>query len=279
MLDVLIALVPAIIASIVFSGYRSAIIIFVCVASAVLAEAFWQILSKKDVTISDFSAAITGLLLALLLPARLPLWMAVIGSVFAILVAKQFFGGLGNNFINPALAGYAFLLLSWGETVTIGMLAQPYQIAIISIAILAGGVYLLIRKVINWRTPAIFIAMVLVSAFVIMFVDFHWVAQPQETVRQLLSQTVTFEMLSQLLVGNLIICAFFMATDPVTTPLTNKGQVYFALGCGILTVIFNTWGVMPSGAIFAVLIMNTATPLLDKISMPKRYVCKEAKSK
>jgi len=271
MLDVIVALIPAIAARIVLSPY-SALLFFICIASTVLTEAFWQISSKKNVTVFDLSAVVTGLLLALLLPETIPLWMAGIGSVFAILVVKQFFGGLGSNFINPALAGYAFLLFSWFESVTsIGAIAEPYQQAIISIAILAGGFYLIARKVINWRIPLIFIFTVLVGVIAINLFEYVMSEQADVINFETLSRIIPFAVVSHLLVGNLIICAFFMATEPVTTPLTNKGQIYFALGCGILTIIIDVWGVMPSGAIFAVLIMNVTTPLIDKISYTKRY--------
>jgi len=275
MLDVIIALLPAIIASIVFSPFRSALLIFTCVISAVLAEAFWQMLSKKDVTVFDLSAVVTGLLLSLLLPETLPLWMAAIGAVFAILVVKQFFGGLGNNFINPALAGYAFLLFSWFEPVTtVGALSEPFHNAIISIAILAGGLYLIARKVINWRTPIIFIVTVLAGAVIITLSETILRSQAELINFEILFSAIPLTTISHLLLSNLIICAFFMATDPVSTPLTYKGQVYFALGAGILTIIIDFWGVMPSGAVFAVLIMNVITPLIDKISHTKRYARK-----
>ncbi|MCL2838781.1 MAG: RnfABCDGE type electron transport complex subunit D [Oscillospiraceae bacterium] len=312
MLDVLIALLPATIAGIIFMGYRAALLIFVCIASSVLSEALWQIFSKKSITVSDLSATVTGLLLALALPVTLPLWMAAIGSAFAIIVVKQFFGGLGGNFVNPALAGRAFLMVSWFAQMTrwtepftslnitnnvdvistatpLELLATPGATLpsylelfignvagtigeVSAVALLLGGIYLIARKVINWKIPAAFIGTVVVGTFIFCGSNGLFAAP---------FGGLNFfggDWLYHIIAGSLLLGAFFMATDPVTTPISQKGQVYFGIGCGIITVIIRLWGGYAEGVMFAILLMNVATPLIDKISMPKRLEAKGAKS-
>ena len=295
MSDVLIALIPATAAGIVLMGYRAAILIFVCIASAILAEAAWQIACRKKITTFDLSATVTGLLLALLLPVTLPFWIAAIGSAFAIIIVKQFFGGLGCNFANPALSGVAFLFFSWTAAMTrwtapftplainnnadVALNATPLEMfaegseilpeyldlllgnvagtigETASFALILGAIYLIVRKIINWKIPAIFIATVAAGTFIFGGETGFFTGDP----------------LFHVLAGSLLLGSIFMATDPVTTPLTSFGQGIFALGCGILTVVIRLWGGQPDGVIFAILLMNALTPLIDKISRPRRF--------
>ncbi len=294
MLDVIIALIPALIAGVIVFGYRAAVLAVVCVASCVFFEWLWCKIVKKAVTIGDFSAAVTGLLLALNLPVVLPYWMAIIGSLFAIVIVKQFFGGLGHNFMNPALAARAFLLTSWAQAMTTWV--EPFSklnffgnadavtsatpLAVIkngggelpsyldlflgntggcigevsALAILIGAAYLLWRRVITVKIPLIYIATVAVLTFI--FGGDGW---------------FTGDALYHVLSGGLLLGAFFMATDYVTTPYTPKGQVIFALGCGILTAVIRLWGGYPEGVSYSILLMNVASPLIDKLTVPKRF--------
>ena len=294
MLDVIIALIPALIAGVIVFGYRAAVLAIVCVASCVFFEWLWCKIVKKPVTIGDFSAAVTGLLLALNLPVVLPYWMAIIGSLFAIVVVKQFFGGLGHNFMNPALAARAFLLTSWAQAMTTWVepfsklsffnnadavtSATPLEVIktgsgelpgyldlflgnvggcigeVSALAILIGAAYLLWRRVITVKIPLIYIATVAVLTFV--FGGDGW---------------FTGDALYHVLSGGLLLGAFFMATDYVTTPYTPKGQVIFALGCGILTAVIRLWGGYPEGVSYSILLMNVASPLIDKLTVPKRF--------
>lgn len=309
MLDVIIALIPALIAGCIIFGMRAFIVTFVCVLSCIAAEYIWTKLLKKSNTTGDFSAVVTGMLLAFNMPASIPLWMAVIGSVFAIIVVKQFFGGIGHNFMNPALAARAFLLASWSLAMTTwyepGTLlplfgspdaistATPLAQAIGSpdtisaatslaqttgnssysyitlflgnhggcigetsaLAILIGAVYLVIRKVIRIRVPLIFITTVAVGTW--LFAGSNGKG--------------TGDWLYQILSGGLMLGACFMATDYTTSPTTPKGQIIFALGCGIITVLIRVWGGYPEGVSYSILLMNIVTPLIDKATAPRRY--------
>jgi len=295
MLDVVIAMLPALLAGCLIFGYRALVVSLVCVLSAVIAEALWQKLLKKPVTVSDLSAVVTGLLLALNLPPSIPLWMAALGSVFAIIIVKQFFGGLGHNFMNPALAARAFLLASWSLAMTTwtapgaslpifggadvissatplalyaeGSETLPSYLTLFlgniggcigetsTLAILLGAAYLLIKKVIRLRIPLIFIATVALGT---------WIFGGK-------NGWFSGDWLYQILSGGLMLGAFFMATDYTTTPFTPKGQVIFALGCGILTVVIRLWGGYPEGVSYSILLMNVATPLIDKLSAPRRF--------
>ncbi len=296
MRDVLIALLPALLSGIVFFGYRALVVSLVCVGFAVGAEALWQKALKKAITVSDLSAAVTGLLLALNLPPGIPLWIAAIGSVFAIIVVKQFFGGLGHNFMNPALAARAFLLASWALPMTTwsapligaadavssatplalyaeGAAKLPSYLDLFlgrvggcigetsTLAILLGAVYLVIRKVIRLRVPVIFIGTVALGS---------WILGGA-------TEFFTGDWLYQILSGGLFLGAFFMATDYTTTPFTPWGQVVFAAGCGILTVVIRFWGGYPEGVSYSILLMNVATPLIDKLCTPRRFGGKVSK--
>ncbi len=295
MLDVVIALIPALIAGIVIFGYRSAVLAAVCIAASVFFEWAWCKLVKKPSSIGDFSAVVTGLLLAMNLPVTMPLWMAVIGSLFAIVIVKQFFGGIGHNFMNPALAARAFLLTSWAQPMTTWVMpfansgylsrtdavtsATPLGIIkegvgelpaymdmflgrvggcmgeVSALALIIGAIYLLARRVISIRIPASFILTVAVFTFVFGGKD----------------GLFTGDALMHILSGGLILGAFFMATDYATTPTTKAGQLIFGIGCGLLTSIIRIWGGYPEGVSYSILLMNVAAPLIDKWVQPKRF--------
>lgn len=295
MLDVIIALIPALVAGIVIFGYRSAVLAAVCIASSVFGEWVWCKLLKKPSSIGDFSAVVTGLLLAMNLPVTMPFWMAALGSLFAIVIVKQFFGGLGHNFMNPALAARAFLLTSWAQPMTrwvkpfskIGIFSNTDAVTsatplamlkegagelptymdmflgrvggcmgeVSAIALIIGAVYLLARKVISIRIPASFILTVAVFTFVFGGKN----------------GLFTGDALTHLLSGGLILGAFFMATDYATTPCTKMGQIIFGIGCGLLTSIIRIWGGYPEGVSYSILLMNVVAPLIDKYVHPKRF--------
>ncbi|MBP3375752.1 MAG: RnfABCDGE type electron transport complex subunit D [Clostridia bacterium] len=280
MRDVLIALLPATVASIVLFGFKAALMIAVCVASAVLSEFVYNIIVKKKQTVGDLSAIITGLLLALNLSTKVELWQCAIGSVFAIIVAKCLFGGLGKNFANPAISGRVFLIIAFG-TVAGGAQTQFAEIATGAtplyaienggelpslldmflgnrggaigetsvIALLLGLVYLLVRKIISWHIPVVYVATVFVLSLVI-------------------KQDLTVA-LYEVMGGGLLIGAIFMATDYVTSPSGRTGKMIFALGCGIITILIRFWGSYPEGVSFAILFMNILTPYLDQIHVIK----------
>lgn len=281
--DVFIALLPAAIAGVWFFRFSALFIILISIASCVGAEAIWQKLTKQKVTINDFSAAVTGLLLALNLPPTVPFWIPIVGGVFAIIVAKQFFGGLGQNFINPALAARVFLLTSWTPQMTSwtldgvttatplallkeGALQLPSFTDVFlgsiggcigetsAIALLIGAAYLLYRRVISIRIPATFIGTVFILTWLIgrdgMFYS---------------------NAIYEIFTGGLILGAFFMATDYSSSPVTEKGQYIMGLGCGIITVVIRLFGGLPEGVSYAILIMNLAVPLIERYTMPKRF--------
>lgn len=293
MLDVLIALMPATAAGIYFFGSDAAITIAVCVISCVLFEYLTRKLLKRSNTISDLSAAVTGLLLALNLPPEIPKWMAVVGSFFAIVIIKQLFGGLGQNFINPALGARVFLLVSYGTKMTqwttprgadaitgatdtvsvatpLGLLKSggtlPGYVDMFlgktagslgetsALALIIGGIYLLIRKVISWEIPVIYIGTVALLS---------WILGP--------NGFMTGDPLYHVLAGGLLLGAIYMATDYTTSPMTRKGAVIYAFGCGLLTVIFRLYTNMPEGVSYSILLMNTAVPLIDRYTVPKPF--------
>jgi len=293
MLDVIIALLPASIAGIVFFGFRAALVIAVTVAASVLTEYLMRKGLKREQTISDLSAIVTGLLLALNLPPSIPLWIAVVGAVVAIALIKQLFGGLGQNFMNPALGARVILVVAWAKHMTTW--TQPLVDAVASatplslldaaatatpadgsymysyldmflgktpgcigetsaLAILLGFVYLLFRKVISWHIPVIYTGTVAILA---------WIHGP--------GGLFTGDPLFHVLAGGLLIGAVFMATDYVTCPMTRKGQIIYALGCGILTALFRLYGNMPEGVSFAIILMNIVTPLIDRHTIPVAF--------
>lgn len=284
MLYVIIALLPACAVSVYVYGLKALLLMAICVAGAVATEYILQKLLKKEVTVSDLSAAVTGLLLALNLPVKAPWWMALIGSVVAIALVKQLYGGLGNNFMNPALAARAVLMVSWpalmsgsafipaADTVTsatplvtAGTAEAPTLLAmflgfpkvygclgeISAAALLLGGIFLVAKKVISPRIPVIYIATVAVFS--------------------LLAGYGVEGTLYQLCAGGLMLGAVFMATDYVTSPTTPVGQTIFALGCGIITCVIRFYGSYPEGVSFAILLMNVAAPLIEKYTKIKKY--------
>ncbi len=279
MRDVVIALVPATIMGIIYFGVKALILILASIVSAVFFEWLYQTLLKKPVTISDLSAVVTGLLLAMNLPASAPVWVPIVGSAFAIIFAKQLFGGLGQNFINPALAGRAFLLASYPTEMTtwtaptgfggadavavatplaqmktgvfpdasIADLAMGTNIGgcigeTCAVALIIGGIYLLYKHVISWKIPVIYIATVFVLSALI----------GRQGVRM---------PVHEMFAGGLMLGAFFMATDYASSPVTPKGQVIFALGCGLLTTLIRTFGGYPEGVSYSILIMNLCVPI------------------
>ena len=280
MRDVCIALVPALIASVVIFGFRSLLVTAVCVAAAVLTEFLYQKGTKQPVTIGDWSAVVTGVLLAFNLPVSIPLWQAALGSIVAILVVKQLFGGLGCNFANPAIVGRIVLFLSFSKTMTawtfpdavstatpLAVMAKGGELPsllnmflgvkggclgeVSVLALLIGFVYLLVRKVITWHTPVVFVGTVFVLSW-LLGGDFLYAV-------------------NQIMAGGLMLGAIFMATDYATTPSTNKGRMIFGLGCGILTVLIRQWGSYSEGVSFAILFMNILTPYISKWTRTKPF--------
>ena len=279
MLNVIAALIPAVVAGVYFFGFRTLFLELYSMLAAAFFEALYCYLAKKKLTIWDGSAVLTGLLLALCSPPMLPLWVITVGDMFAIIIVKQFFGGLGHNFVNPALAARAFLLAAWPTYMTYWG-TTPYSPDAVScatplgdkfegtvslldaflgkvqgsvgevcvIAILIGGIYLLARKIIKPYIPLAYILTVLV---------FTTIAGQNG--------------LLQIMLGGVFLAAFFMATDYVTSPVTAKGQIIMGIGCGVITSIIRLWGSYPEGVTYAVLLMNAATPLIDKLTVPKKY--------
>jgi len=290
MLDVIIALIPASVAGIYFFGLRAAVLIAVTVISCVGFEYLMRKVMKRNNTVGDLSAAVTGLLLALNVPPTLPLWMAVVGSFFAIVVVKQLFGGIGQNFVNPALAARAFLIISYGTRMTswtpplakaaeidastfatpLGALKEGGQLPNLldmflgniggsmgetsALALIIGGIYLLVRGVISWHIPVVYIGTAGLLA---------WILGP--------NGLFTGEPLFHILAGGLMIGAIFMATDYTTSPMTTRGMVIYAAGCGILTILFRLYTNMPEGVSYAILLMNVAVPLIDRFTKPARF--------
>ena len=289
MRDVLIALSPAAVAAVVFFGLGALINIFVCVGACVLSEFVFNLIVKKKQTVSDLSAAVTGLLLALTLPATAKIWECIVGSVFAIIVVKCLFGGIGCNFANPAITARVLMLVAFSTTIAggtgttdnftnIDLVSSATPLAIIkdgaktslpslvdmlignragaigetcAIALILGGIYLVARKVISWHTPVIYVGTVFVLSLII-------------------KQDLT-AALYQVLGGGLLIGAIFMATDYVTTPINKGGKMVFALGCGLLTVLIRFWGSYPEGVSFAILIMNIISPYIEKWCTKKPF--------
>ena len=300
MLDVIIALVPSLIASVVIFGFRSLLITFICVASCVLFEYLSRKIMKRDVTIGDLSAVVTGMLLAFNLPVSIPLWMCVVGSFFAIVVVKQFFGGIGQNFVNPAIGGRIVMLVSfssamtrwtaplaWRTGVDAETTATPLSILapqtdkadlpsllnmflgvrggcigeVCALALLIGFVYLLIRKVIKPTIPLCFFGTVAVIMIIAGKGDF------------------TF-MLYEILSGGLLLGAIFMATDYATSPITTKGKIIFAVGCGIITSVIRLFANLPEGVSYSIIIMNILVPHIETLTRPKPFgTVKEKKNK
>lgn len=289
MLDVVLALIPAGAISAVFFGVKVLPIILLSVLSAVVTEAFIQKLSKKPITINDWSAVVTGLLLAYNLPPTASWWLPVIGSIIAIALVKHAFGGLGQNFMNPALAARAILLAAWPVQMTSWVqpgrdavtTATPLAILmetenagaqlpslweamigniggtigeVSALALLLGAAYLLYRRVINWRIPFMYLGTVALLT---------WILGG--------SELFTGNGIYHLFVGGLILGAFYMATDYSSSPVTPRGQIIMGVGCGILTAVIRLYGGYPEGVSYSILIMNVLTPLIDRYTMPKIF--------
>lgn len=279
MLDVIIALLPATIAGFIIFGLKALSVVLMCIGVCVLSEFVFNKIVKKEDTTGDLSAVVTGLLLGLNLPADTPLWQAAAGSIFAIVLVKCVFGGLGCNLVNPAITARVFMLISFTElakpSFPVDSMASATPLAVkvgeeptlidlflgnvggaigetCKIALLLGGIYLIARGVISWVMPASFIGTVFVLSFLIK--DFSLTAA-----------------LYQVLSGGLIIGAFFMATDYVTSPATDKGKLIFGIGAGLLTVLIRFWGVYPEGVSFAILLMNILNPYINRWSRRKLF--------
>ena len=290
MRDVIIALLPASFCGIYFFGIQSAAVLIVTILSAILGEVVFEVLTKKRITISDLSAVVTGLLLGLNLPSTIPLWMASVGSLFSIIIVKQVFGGLGKNFMNPALAGRCFMLIAWTGAMTnfvspsgVDAVSSATPLAIMqsgegalpsmfdafigkipgcigetsAIALIIGFLYLLIRRVVSVRTPLAYILTFAVLTF-IFGKNTTGMAQWEFTIYQIIT-------------GGLLLGAFFMATDYTTTPTTPVGMTIFGIGCGILTFAIRQFGGYPEGVSFSIILMNIASPLIEKATVPKSF--------
>ena len=271
MLDVLIALLPAAVAGVVIFGLSALWVILTCVISCVAFEALFCLISKKTQTVKDLSAAVTGLLLALNLPAGIPLWQCVIGSLFAIIVVKCIFGGLGQNVVNPAIASRVFMLVAFssmtqaafpvdataGATPLANTAEMPDLLTLFTgyyggaigetctAALLLGGIYLLVRRVITWQNPTFFIATVFVFSLFMEGFD-------------------PIRALSMVMCGGVVIGAIFMATDYTTSPSTPWGKFIFGLGCGAITCLIRYFGNYPEGVSFAILLMNIINPYIKR---------------
>ena len=280
MLQVCLALLPALAFGVWAFGLYALLVVALSVGAAVGTEALVQRCLKRPITISDGSAAVTGLLLGLTLPPEAPWYVPVFGAVFAIFIAKQVFGGLGDNFVNPALAGRAFLLACWPVEMTsypnpfavdaltsatpladagFAQSAAALQNAYLGLvpgtigetcklALLLGAAYLLLRRVIDWRIPVAYLGSL-----------------------ALLSWAFGEDGLLAIGLGGAILGAFFMATDYVTSPITPWGKLVYGVGCGLITFAIRTWGAYPEGVTYAILLMNVAAPLIDRGFRPRKY--------
>ena len=285
MLDVIIALLPAVATGIYFFGYRAGAIVAITVLAAVLFEYLWNYMFKKPSTIWDLSAIVAGIILALNLPPTVPLWIPVIGSFFMIVIVKMCFGGLGQNFMNPAAAARAFLMASWLPHMTkfvlpgtpLGFMSNadvtstatplsglldkmPSQMdmylgkiggcigEVSTVALLLGGLYLLYRRVISWQIPVAYLGTVAALAAIF-------------------GQDPMFHLLA----GGLMLGAIFMATDYTTSPVTPFGKWIYGIGLGGITVLIRLKGGYPEGVCYSILLMNVISPLIDKFTPPRRF--------
>ena len=286
MLDVVIGLLPALLVGTLVLGVRALQVTFMSVIFAAIAEGLWSLLLKKRNTLPDCSALVTGMLFAMTLPATTPLWVVAFGSAFAIIVVKLMCGGLGQNVFNPALAARAVVMLLWPATVTRygalgvdGVTAStpmhhmvmpalpeesildmflgncPGSIGELSaLALIAGGVYLVARKVISPRIPVAYLGTVAALTLV-----FSKTGDPLSW------------MLYQLFSGGVMLGAIFMATDYATSPVTARGQIIYGIGCGALTVLFRYYGIFPEGVTYAILLMNACVWTIDRYTAPRRF--------
>lgn len=297
MLDVIVALIPATLWGVYVYGWRALAIVLTAVITSVLAEALYQFFNNIPVTVKDGSAAVTGLILALCLPVSVPIWIPVIGSLFAIIVAKQLFGGIGKNVVNPAIAARVFLFLAWPQHLAYyttphadlpifknivktdaiasatpmgalknGQLPSDSLFDTIlgniggsigevsAVLLLVGGIYLLVRGTIKWHIPVAYLGTVALLSFIFPQTD------------------VAFQFVAyQIFGGGLMLGAFFMATDYVTSPVTNLGRLIYGAGCGIITIVIRYFGQYPEGVSFAIMIMNLLVWYLDMYTRPSKF--------
>ena len=288
MLDVMLALVPAMVVGIWMHGFRSLIVTLVSISACVLLEWLYAKVTRTRNTVIDGSALVTGMLLAMTLPATVPYWLVIVGAAFAIIFVKALCGGLGQNIFNPALSARGFMMLiapaymvrfEGVDGVTAAtplhhmvMPALPEESImdkflgncpgsigeISALALLAGGAYLVYRKVISVRIPLAYLGSVAVLTLV-----FHKTDAPIDW------------MLYSLFSGGLMLGAIFMATDYATSPVTAKGQIIYGIGCGILTVIFRYFGLFPEGVTYAILLMNALVWIIDRYTAPRRFGVKK----
>ncbi len=281
MRDVIIALLPASIAAVVFFGFKALLMICVCVTTAIISEFFYNVMAKKKQTVGDLSAIVTGLLLALNLSTKVELWQCVIGSAFAIIIVKCVFGGLGKNFANPAITARIFLIIAFGSVAggavtnfaELSTGATPLEVIknggnnlpsllemfignrggaigeTCAAALVLGFVYLLVRRIISWHIPTVFVLTVFILSL-------------------LIKQDLTIA-LYEVMGGGLLLGAVFMATDYVTSPNGRTAKMIFAFGCGLITVLIRFWGSYPEGVSFAILFMNILSPYIEKIHIIK----------
>ena len=286
MFTVVLALVPAASAGVVFFGIRALFHMLLCITSAVLTEFVIQKMMGKKVTITDGSAVVTGLLLGMNLPVAAPLWIGVVGSAFAIAIVKHTFGGLGQNFMNPALAARAMLMAAWpGQMVQwvspFDAIATATPLAIAkagvpdatslpllwdmfvgmiggsigetsALALLIGGIYLIYKELIDYRIPVAYLGTVFVLA-------------------SIFGTDGLNSGLFHLLAGGVMLGAIFMATDYVTSPATATGRWIYGIGCGFITILIRFWGGYPEGVSFSILLMNIAAPLIEKFTVPRKF--------
>ena len=291
MLDVVIALIPTLAVGVISLGFRALLVTLISMASAVVAELLYSLLLRKRNTLADCSALVTGLLFALTLPATTPYYVVALGSAFAIFFVKLLCGGLGQNIFNPALAARAFMLMIFPVALTryaevdgvssatplhhMVMPALPKETLLdmflgncpgsigelSALALIIGGIYLVVRKVISPRIPLAYIGTVAVLTLVFSKTDapVQW-------------------MLYSLFSGGLMLGAIFMATDYATSPVTAKGQIVYGIGCGALTVIFRYFGLFPEGVTYAILLMNACVWVIDRYTAPRRFGVKGGKA-
>lgn len=279
MMDVAIAMLPATAFGVFQFGLNALLVLIVTIVACVLSEYIFEKIMKKPITVADMSAVVTGMILALNMPADIPLWIPALGGIFAIIIVKQLYGGLGQNFMNPALAARCFLLISfagkmstftldgWSGATPLAVLKTggsvdvaamfigkiPGTIGEVSvIALLIGAAYLVFRKVISLRIPVTYILTVAVFVFIFGQQDMNFV-------------------LAHICGGGLIFGAFFMATDYVTSPITPKGQIVFGILLGVLTGLFRLFGGSAEGVSYAIIISNMLVPLIEKVTLPKAF--------
>lgn len=290
MRDVAIALLPILAFGVYHFGLAALKVIAICVVTCVLSELLFELAAKKPITIFDYSAVVTGLILAINLPATVAWWIPVIGSVFAIIAVKMLFGGLGQNFMNPALAARCFLLISFtgrmsdfsidgvSAATPLAVLKSGESIDLLSaflglhggcigevsaLAVLVGGLYLIVKKVISIRIPFTYILSTVAFVFLLNLATGNDI-------------TVNY-MVGQVITGGLLVSAFFMATDYVTSPITPKGQILYGVILGLLTALFRVIGSSAEGVSYAIIIGNLLVPVIEKITIPKPFGSEKSK--